>query len=286
MLLRKFLTLVFVLVLASCAQQSLQQRKNPSSNQFIKSATETYNNKAVLRKKSTEAFEKIKKQARKGGMKNQLDLADSFSNGIDTKIDYKKAKFWYEKAEKKKSSVAQFRLGLMEELGHGTIRNYSKSAVWYKKAISNGNVGALFRLGLLYEKGFGVTRDINLAVLNFKNAAAKDYGPALNKLGLMHLNGENVVQDYKRALSFFDRAAKKGQAQAAYYIGLMNLEGKGITKNLNQAYFWFNVSSTLGHKEARKKLDEIVAQIDKSELGEIQIYVQNWLDQELEIDNN
>ncbi len=55
-------------------------------------------------------------------------------------IDYKKARFWLEKAAEKVSYPPYcFYLGKMYELGHGGPVDYVKAVKWYQKAANQGD---------------------------------------------------------------------------------------------------------------------------------------------------
>ncbi len=68
---------------------------------------------------------------------------------------------------------AQFKLGLMYELGQSAAQNYSQAVFWYQKAADQGNTNAQYNLALKYQSGQGVTKDPAQAAYWFGKAAGQ-----------------------------------------------------------------------------------------------------------------
>ena len=66
---------------------------------------------------------------------------------------------------------AQFKLGLMYELGQGVVQGYTQAVYWYLKAAEQGNSNARYNLALKYLAGQGVTKDATKAAYWFGKAA-------------------------------------------------------------------------------------------------------------------
>jgi TPR repeat protein len=66
---------------------------------------------------------------------------------------------------------AQFKLGLMYELGQGVSQGYTQAVYWYLKAAEQGNTNARYNLALKYQAGLGVTQDATKAAYWFGKAA-------------------------------------------------------------------------------------------------------------------
>ena len=66
---------------------------------------------------------------------------------------------------------AQFRLGVMYDIGQGVPQDEAKAAAWYKKAAEQGDADAQLNLGLMYDNGRGVPQDEVRAVAWYRKAA-------------------------------------------------------------------------------------------------------------------
>ena len=77
------------------------------------------------------------------------------SNGAQGLFTHEKI---HERAQQGDSD-AQFKLGVMYQLGRGEIQSYTEAIKWYYVAAEQGHVGAQYRLGVMYDVGRGVPRD-------------------------------------------------------------------------------------------------------------------------------
>jgi uncharacterized protein len=67
---------------------------------------------------------------------------------------------------------AQYKLGLVYDVGVGAPQDLTKAALWYQKAADQGYVAAQFNLGLMYASGRGVAQDLVQAHMWLNLAAA------------------------------------------------------------------------------------------------------------------
>jgi uncharacterized protein len=67
---------------------------------------------------------------------------------------------------------AQYKLGLVYDVGVGAPQDLAKAALWYQKAADQGHVAAQFNLGLMYASGRGVPQDLVQAHMWLNLAAA------------------------------------------------------------------------------------------------------------------
>jgi TPR repeat protein len=109
---------------------------------------------------------------------------------------------------------SQYDLGNMHEKGIGTRVNYQKARDWYEKAAAAGHAGASFNLGLMYHEGSGIGQDNKTAYAWFRDAADKGSTPAQYYLGKLYASGSGVRQDYAAALEWYSKAADGGFDQA------------------------------------------------------------------------
>lgn len=80
------------------------------------------------------------------------------------------------------NATAQLRLGVMNDMGQGVVKNAQRAAMRYRQAANQGNAEAQFHLGEKYEFGQGVTQNKPFALKWYNKSAAQQYRPAQAKL--------------------------------------------------------------------------------------------------------
>jgi hypothetical protein len=86
-------------------------------------------------------------------------------------------------------------------------KRYSEGIIYLKKASNQGNVLAQYKLGLIYEIGDGVEPDLGESASYYYKAAESGYADAQNKLGHMYENGLGVDKDLIMAYYWYGKAA-------------------------------------------------------------------------------
>jgi TPR repeat protein len=69
---------------------------------------------------------------------------------------------------------AQFKLGVMYEMGQYVTQNYTQAVSWYLKAAEQGNSNARYNLAIKYQTGQGVPQDDTQAAYWYRKAAEHD----------------------------------------------------------------------------------------------------------------
>ncbi len=117
---------------------------------------------------------------------------------------------------------AQFRLGMMYNLGRGVTRNTDLAQQMVRKALpavqsaaASGQAWAQADLGSLYEDGLVVAKNDAEAVRWYRLAAQQGYAGAQTNLGVMYANGTGVEQNIEEAIRWLRRAAAQGDKIAA-----------------------------------------------------------------------
>lgn len=117
---------------------------------------------------------------------------------------------------------AQFRLGMMYNLGRGVTRNSELAQQLIRKALpaiqsaaTSGEAWAQSDLGSLYEDGLVVAKNDVEAVRWYRLAAQQGYAGAQTNLGVMYANGTGVEQNIDEAIRWLQRAAAQGDKIAA-----------------------------------------------------------------------
>ena len=82
-------------------------------------------------------------------------------------------------------SNAQYKLGLVYDVGVGARQDLAKAALWYQRAADQGHVAAQFNLGLMYASGRGVPEDLVQAHMWLNLAAAGSQAAARGERDLV-----------------------------------------------------------------------------------------------------
>jgi len=74
------------------------------------------------------------------------------------------------------NALAQYNVGLLHYLGHGTARSYAQALIWFHAAARQGLAASYLRLGGMFERGEGVPRDFEQSYLWY-TLAVSAFGP-------------------------------------------------------------------------------------------------------------
>jgi TPR repeat protein len=103
--------------------------------------------------------------------------------------------------------------------------DYATALKEWKPLAQDGNALAQFNLALLYQFGLGVERDMDIAI------------------------------------EWFERAAQQGQPDAQVAIGDLFMDGLWGAPDLEEAAAWYRLAAKQGHAEAKRKLDEVMSEM-------------------------
>jgi hypothetical protein len=84
---------------------------------------------------------------------------------------------------------------------------YKDAAISYRRKAEQDFAYAQYKLGVLYDLGLGVPQDFALAVTLYRKAAEQGFPPAQYKLGGVYLDGHGAPRDFAEAYFWFDLAA-------------------------------------------------------------------------------
>ena len=185
------------------------------------------------------------------------------------------------------NAEAQFRLGVMYNVGEGVPQDDAEAFKWYRLAAEKGNVwarvtlaricldperepvvraeacrtaaeqggaGAQSSLGYMYSTGEGVPQDDGEAVKWFRLAADQGNASAQSSLGYMYSTGEGVPQDDGEAVKWFRLAADQGNAWAQFSLGLTYYDGEGVPQDYGEAVKWYRLAADQGNASAQLNL--------------------------------
>ncbi|MDO6676486.1 T9SS type A sorting domain-containing protein [Tenacibaculum sp. 1_MG-2023] len=114
-----------------------------------------------------------------------------------TEESYTKAIKLIKAAAKQDNAIAATDLGILYKYGRGCKLNYNKARKWFEKGFELGNTKAAYLLGYLYLKGFGnIQQDYTKAVSWFEKS---DYPMAKYWLGVCYYHGYGVEKNVAKA---------------------------------------------------------------------------------------
>ncbi|MGR9014619.1 MAG: J domain-containing protein [Gammaproteobacteria bacterium] len=100
-------------------------------------------------------------------VKDMLQRADD----LHDQGRYAEAFSLYRHAAEQGNAKAQFKLGVMYELGQSVKQDYTQAVSWYLKAAEQGNSNAQYSCAIKYQSGQGVTQDHTKAAYWYRKAA-------------------------------------------------------------------------------------------------------------------
>lgn len=121
--------------------------------------------------------------------------------------------------------------------------------IMYPMALE-GNITAQSNLGMLYNLGRGTVRDYEKAYWWFSEAAEKGSVKGLNNLGVMYLRGDYVKQNTEQAIKLFERTAQAKDTDAMMMLSNIYRLQNQPEKSLE----WLKKAAELGNKEDRKSV--------------------------------
>lgn len=127
-----------------------------------------------------------------------------------------------------------------------------------KLKAAKGDIKAQYQLGLLYYEGTALEKDVDKA-LDFieKSAIAKN----LDAIFWM-INYEKSQTETNDRIIFLwtEKAFKAGDIESCFTLSGMYRDGKGIAKNEKMAVFYCEKAASLGHEEAKKEYEKMLAE--------------------------
>ena len=153
---------------------------------------------------------------------------------------------------------AQFNLGQLYTLGHGTVQDYGKAAEWLEKAAAKGHPKALNNLGMASLDGMGVPMDRVKAGEYFRKAALLGNAHAQYNLATLYVQHPDALTKDKRsktdalALQWFKKSAAAGHPAAMAYLADVYTYGKlGQRPNRKLAASWKQKADAAEEKRKR-----------------------------------
>ncbi|ACP20977.1 sel1 repeat protein [Candidatus Amoebophilus asiaticus 5a2] len=229
----------------------------------------------------------LKKEAKKGNIKAQLELGRNYKAGLGVEEDLDEAEKWLRiAAEKYDNPDAQFELAeILPSIKEDEKFNF------YSKSASNGHVPAMYKLGETYSIGSElVAKDENEAIRWYTEAASKGHAAAAYALAKIYLNGSATIRQDKKeawrwceiavklghpkamykvaqkheqdkndieAFKWYLKAAKNNYAKAQFLVGSKYDEGKGVAQDYQEAFVWYEKAAQSDEPRAQYGLAQI-----------------------------
>jgi TPR repeat protein len=222
--------------------------------------------------------EEVRRDAERGGAKQQSSLAFKYSiggiAGGGVGKDLAEAARWCRKAADQGYPYAQFYLGLKYDIGQGVAQDCAEAARWYRKAADQGVASAQLNLGAAYDAGQGVAQDYAEAARWYRKAADQGLNMAQFNLGLKYDKGQGVGQDHAEAAKWYRKAADQRLGKAQFNLGLKYDSGLGVARDYVQAHMWVSMATTDASVDDQERYaavrDRIAAKMTPAQILEAQ----------------
>ncbi len=124
--------------------------------------------------------------AAQGYARAQLQLGKVYLSGVASAPDTLQAAHWFRLAAEQDSTEAQFLLGELLQKGEGVRRDLDTAVIWFERAAvaepSDAMAAANYELGVIYELGLGTVADSVKSAAYYRRAAYAGYAKAIAKL--------------------------------------------------------------------------------------------------------
>lgn len=163
--------------------------------------------------------------------------------------------------------IAQLRLGLMYDEGHGVPKHYQQAVRWYSVAASQGDPEAPYYLGRIYQDGRGGSNNVARARQWYRIASQRENPRAAVNLGVMYAFGLGGQKNYQMAGQWFLLAANLGDIRAQDNLGILYQNGESVQRDYVKAYMWFTLAAaTQSDPEPAKHRDELSRRMTPSQI--------------------
>ncbi len=102
------------------------------------------------------ALRLLHRQAAAGDVKVQAYLGAMYASADGVALDYRRARYWEEKAAQQGDAKSQYNLGVLYARGLGGEQDLQRAVDWFRRAANQGLAEAQLHMGLMREKGWGI----------------------------------------------------------------------------------------------------------------------------------
>lgn len=197
-------------------------------------------------------YKRYLKLAKGGYHRAQLEVGRAHYEGRGTKLDFEKAREWFELAAEKGNQLALFRLGYIYGNSEGVALDWAKALEYYKKSFDLGNVGAANNLANLYFEGKGVAIDKDRAMELYLLAAEDGSEVACYNIGRFHIDG-SFGDDPADGVDWLAKAAEEGYKKAIFDL-LKYYKPESETEDSMEFIYWVERAAEIGDQKSMKLL--------------------------------
>ena len=158
--------------------------------------------------------------------------------------DYKAAAALWEPLARDGSSTAQYKLGLLYDLGQGVPGSGAEAFRWYLKAARQALPEAEFNVAVMLDDGQFMTQDEKQAAMWYARAASHGLPRAQYDLAQLYDDGRGVPQNQQAAFEWYSAAASKIPA-AASHVAVVSKASVDASKNLKPPVLYATPDSWL-----------------------------------------
>lgn len=170
-----------------------------------------------------------------------------FSGQVDAAME------WYERAAQGGESQAEFRIGLLLEMGYSRHPTDPETSLRsYITAAGHGHPRALWSLGKYYHVGKGGLRRIPSKAIEYYTKA-HNAGDSRGScaLGFCHEFGIGFRENPRRAVELYRKSAETGDPEGQFNLAVCYETGTGLEKNRGEAMLWYKRAASQGRQEAQ-----------------------------------
>lgn len=177
-------------------------------------------------------------------------LADYYDN----EENYNKAFEFYQKAEKKGSNHALYKLGYFHEHGYPISQDYHKAYQYYYRGMELGNKEATAALADIYRTGLGVSQDYSKAIEYYQKATDLNDGRSAAWLGYLYQEGLGTSIDYDKAVHYYEIGSRLNYGRSSLLLGHMYRYGLGVLVDRQKALDLYLKALADGDEDANASL--------------------------------
>jgi len=188
-------------------------------------------------------------RAAEGHIRSQVELANAYLMSNRPGEAFR----WYRLAASSGDPFAQTRLGVMFEIGLGTMPDLAQAQEWYRRAAADRYPPAMVLLASLYSHGQGVSQDREEAFRLLERAAGQGYAPAKTDLAVLYLSSPDGPRRDADAVGLLRKAARR-DPKAAFLLGWCYQHERGVKRDLTRATQWYTKAANQRFAAAENNL--------------------------------
>ena len=171
------------------------------------------------------------------------------------KPDYFKASYYFQNAINSDVpyTPAMRELAFLYFNGAGEFRvDFEKAKLYFEKGASAGDVYCHYMLGFMYEFGM-LKRDLNKSLKHFLLADKRGDLNSAHHLAMIYQQPE--LRNYQKAFFFAEKSANNGKPEGEYIYANLLLFGRGCEPNENEAIKYYHRAFEQGYYPAKSMIE-------------------------------